>query len=279
VANALLQPALFASAGAVPRSELASGSAVLATARQLGSALGVAIFVAVLGAGPASGLAGFGRAWLIVVITAVLTAFAGLAAGRPLLRKPAWLRADHLFRRPRPAATGKTVVLREGSAVLIRPVQSADAPLLADGFGRLSARSRETRFLTRKKQLSPAELRFLTDVDHHDHEALGAVDQADGRGVGIARYIRDAEDPHAAEVAVTVIDEWQGRGLGTELLAQLSDRARQEGIRRFTGVVAEDNAAIEGLVRNMSARLIRRAPGTLEYETALVPCTAEGGQG
>jgi acetyltransferase len=97
--------------------------------------------------------------------------------------------------------------------------------------------------------------------------------------VGIARYIRDAADPHAAEVAVTVIDDWQGRGLGTELLVQLSDRARQEGIRRFTGVVAEDNAAIAGLMRNMSARLIRRAPGTLEYETALMPSTAEGGQG
>jgi RimJ/RimL family protein N-acetyltransferase len=188
------------------------------------------------------------------------------------------LRTDQ-FRRPRPAATGKTVVLREGSEVLIRPVQSADAPLLADGFGRLSARSREMRFLTRKKQLSAAELRFFTDVDHRDHEALGAVDQADGRGVGIARYIRDAADPHAAEVAVTVIDDWQGRGLGTELLVQLSDRARQEGIRRFTGVVAEDNAAIAGLMRNMSARLIRRAPGTLEYETALMPSTAEGGQG
>jgi EmrB/QacA subfamily drug resistance transporter len=278
VANALLQPALFASAGAVPRSELASGSAVLATARQLGSALGVAIFVSVLGASQASGVAGFGRAWLIVVITAALTAFAGLAAGRPLIRIPAWLRTDQ-FRRPRPAATGKTVVLREGSEVLIRPVQSADAPLLADGFGRLSARSREMRFLTRKKQLSAAELRFFTDVDHRDHEALGAVDQADGRGVGIARYIRDAADPHAAEVAVTVIDDWQGRGLGTELLVQLSDRARQEGIRRFTGVVAEDNAAIAGLMRNMSARLIRRAPGTLEYETALMPSTAEGGQG
>jgi hypothetical protein len=55
---------------------------VLATARQLGSALGVAIFVAVLGGGAATGLAGFDRAWLIVVITAAITAFAGLAIGR-----------------------------------------------------------------------------------------------------------------------------------------------------------------------------------------------------
>ena len=79
VANALIMPSLFASAGAAPRAELASGSAVLATARQLGSALGVAIFVAVLGAHPATGLAGFHRAWTVVLITAVMTGFAGLA--------------------------------------------------------------------------------------------------------------------------------------------------------------------------------------------------------
>ena len=63
VANALIQPALFACADAAPRAELASGSAVLATARQLGSALGVAVFVAVLGGGAAAGLAGLDRAW------------------------------------------------------------------------------------------------------------------------------------------------------------------------------------------------------------------------
>jgi EmrB/QacA subfamily drug resistance transporter len=82
VANALIQPALFAAAAAAPRTDLASGSAVLATARQLGSALGIAIFVAVVGGGAAGGLAGFDRAWMIVVITAAITACAGLATGR-----------------------------------------------------------------------------------------------------------------------------------------------------------------------------------------------------
>jgi RimJ/RimL family protein N-acetyltransferase len=160
-------------------------------------------------------------------------------------------------------------VLRDGSAVLIRPVRRADARLLADGFARLSARSRRLRFLSPKEELSPAELGYFTDVDHHDHEALGALDHADGRGVGIARYIRDAADPQAAEIAVTVIDDWQGRGLGTELMARLSERARSEGIRRFTALVAADNPAMARLLRNVQADLVRREHGALQYEIML----------
>ena len=166
-------------------------------------------------------------------------------------------------------AQERPVVLRDGSAVLIRPVRRADARLLADGFARLSARSRRLRFLSPKQELSPAELGYFTDVDHHNHEALGALDHADGRGVGIARYVRDADDPQAAEIAVTVIDDWQGRGLGTELMAQLSERARSEGIRRFTALVTADNPAMARLLRNVQADLVRREPGALRYEIML----------
>ena len=144
-----------------------------------------------------------------------------------------------------------------------------DAPLLADGFARLSTQSRWMRFLGTKTSLSAAELRYLTDVDHHDHEAIGALSAADGRGVGIARYVRDANDPRSAEIAVTIVDDWQGRGLGTELLAQLSDRARQAGIDRFTALVSTQNAAMAGLLRKLGACLVSRGPGTVEYEVAL----------
>ena len=81
----------------------------------------------------------------------------------------------------------------------------------------------------------------------------------------------DAEDPQAAEIAVTIVDDWQGRGLGTELLARLSGRARSEGIHRFTALVADDNTAMAGLLRNMSANLVGRSPGTVEYEITLMP--------
>jgi RimJ/RimL family protein N-acetyltransferase len=173
--------------------------------------------------------------------------------------------------RPRDTADGRQAVLRDGSAVLIRPIRGADAPLLADGFARLSLRSRYMRFLTPKAELSAAELRYLTEVDHHDHEALGAVDHAAGRGVGVARYIRSAEDAQSAEIAVTVVDEWQGRGLGAELVAQLSERALAEGIRRFTGLAAADNVAVARLARNIGADPVESEAATVVYEISLVP--------
>jgi RimJ/RimL family protein N-acetyltransferase len=200
------------------------------------------------------------------------------ASGSPRRRlvrrlRPAWTAWATWTGRPgRPGrAAGGRVVLRDGSEVVIRQVRSSDAPLLADGFARLGPESRRLRFLRRKDQLSAAELRYFTDVDHHDHEALGAVDHAAGAGVGVARYVRDASDPHSAEIALTVVDDWQGRGLGTELLAQLSGRARAEGIRRFTALVSADNAAMTALLRRLCADPVHREHGTVEWEITLVP--------
>jgi RimJ/RimL family protein N-acetyltransferase len=189
-----------------------------------------------------------------------MTTAAGLAAGRRLTG----------------VREGRPAVLRDGSAVLIRPIRGTDAPLLADGFARLSAASRRMRFLGVKKELSAAELRYFTDVDHHDHEALVALDLTGGRGAGVARYIRDADDPQAAEIAITIVDDWQGRGLGTELLARLSDRARQEGIRRFTALTDAGNVAVATLLRNAGARLAGRGRGTVEYEITLTRGAARG---
>ena len=164
-----------------------------------------------------------------------------------------------------------TSPLQDGSTVLIRQVHSADAPLLIEGFARLSAESRRLRLLTGKPHLTAAEIRYFTEIDHHDHEALGAISPVDGRGLGVARYIRDVEVPERAEVAVTVIDEWQRRGLATELLKRLADRARQEGIRHFTALVAADNAAVVALLHDnhSGTRVTHRESGAVEYEITL----------
>ncbi|HSJ18126.1 MAG TPA: GNAT family N-acetyltransferase, partial [Solirubrobacterales bacterium] len=125
------------------------------------------------------------------------------------------------------ANAGREVRLGDGTRVLIRPIRPDDRELVRAGFERLSPESRYRRFLTPMPKLTDQQLAYLTDVDHHDHEAMITVDPATGEGVGISRFVRDAERPGTAEAAVTVIDECQGRGLGTALLTALTERARK----------------------------------------------------
>ena len=77
-------------------------------------------------------------------------------------------------------------------------------------------------------------------------------------GAWAIRFVRNADDPQAADVAVTVVDDWQGRGVGSELLARLSDRARQEGILRFNALVAAENVVVAGLLSKAGAQHGRR---------------------
>jgi RimJ/RimL family protein N-acetyltransferase len=174
-------------------------------------------------------------------------------------------------RRRHASARSTWATLRDGSPVLIRPVHDADTALLGDLFSRLSPRSRHLRFLGVKNELSAADVRQLTDVDHHNHEAMWALSPEDGRAIGIVRYVRFAEDSDQAEVALTVVDAWQRRGVGTELLAQLVSYARREGIRSFSAVVSEDNAAILGMLQDLHARVLRaeREPGAWRFEIGL----------
>jgi RimJ/RimL family protein N-acetyltransferase len=97
--------------------------------------------------------------------------------------------------------------------------------------------------------------------------------------VGVARYVRDPHDPLAAELALTIADDWQGRGLGTELLARMSDRAREEGLHRLTALVAAENGAMMGLLRGAHARVTRRGNGVVEYEIGLVSAGGHGLEG
>jgi RimJ/RimL family protein N-acetyltransferase len=169
------------------------------------------------------------------------------------------------------AERGTRVVLHDGSEVIIDQVHRTDAQRLAEGFARLSNETRRLRFLTAKPRLSEEEVRYFTQVDHHDHEALGAMVPTDGRGVGLARFIRDANDPKVAEIAVTVADDWQGRGLGTELLHRIMERAGEEGIRRFTALVEVDNDAMIQILHEMGGELreTEGGAGVVGYEVTL----------
>jgi GNAT superfamily N-acetyltransferase len=160
--------------------------------------------------------------------------------------------------------------LLDGTPLLVRPIEPGDKEALQSGFERLGPESRYRRFLAPVGRLSARDLRYLTEVDHRDHEALVAFEADSRQGVGVARFVRLQDDPRAAEFAVAVADDWQGHGIGTVLLGLLADRARDEGVERFRGVMLSRNAPIQELVTLLGEpRVIDRQPGTVEVEVDL----------
>jgi RimJ/RimL family protein N-acetyltransferase/nucleotide-binding universal stress UspA family protein len=159
--------------------------------------------------------------------------------------------------------------LRDASFVVIRPIAPEDRELLRTGFERLSDRSRYMRFQAPISALSNEQLSYLTVVDHHDHEALVALDPATGDGVGVARFVRVSDG--LAECAVVVADDWQGRGLGTELLDRLVERAQEEGVERFTAIVLAENADALRLLERLGDTVRHSYGPQVELEIELPP--------
>ena len=148
------------------------------------------------------------------------------------------------------------VTLSDGTKLLVRHVRPDDKTLIGDGWRRLSPDSQRGRFLVAKPSLTSRELRYLTEVDGEKHVALVAVRADDWRQlVGVARFVRLAEDPQTAEVAITVYDEMQGRGVGGALGDLIADEARARGVKRFVASILSDNVPALRLMRRMAARL------------------------
>ena len=169
-----------------------------------------------------------------------------------------------------PVVDGAAIALRDGSHVRIRRERPSDGDLLRRGFQRLSPESRYRRFLAPMPVLSASALRQLTDIDHHDREAIVALDEHGAEPLGVARYVRDAERPEAAEVAVTVVDDWQGRGLGTLLLEVISARARAEGVRTFTAWMLARNQEMMDLFKHLGpVRIVDRDAGAVQIAVAI----------
>jgi protein lysine acetyltransferase len=163
------------------------------------------------------------------------------------------------------------VVIDDGLELLLRPLQPDDKRRIAQAFERLSPETRYRRFFAPLPRLNEQDLRYLTEVDHHDHEALAAVNPENGAIVGVARYVR-SDDPTEAEVAVVVGDPWQGRGVATALLQRLVARAREEGIDHFVALVMSDNTDALELFRHLApggSHTRRSASGHTELVMAL----------
>jgi RimJ/RimL family protein N-acetyltransferase len=168
-------------------------------------------------------------------------------------------------------ARPERLVLADGSVLAVRQLRRADRAELAAAVARLSERSRYLRFAAPKPRLTERELDHLVDVDHHGSEALIALDPETGRGIAIARYAPVFGEAHVAEVAVTVADEWQRRGLGSALLARLVDRARAEGHVALRASVLGVNAGSIAMLRRAGFTVASGGGVLLEYERALTP--------
>ena len=130
------------------------------------------------------------------------------------------------------------LILDDGTELAVRPIGPDDKAGVLAVFHRMSPESRYRRFFSPLTDLSERDLQYLTEIDHHDHEALAAIEPETGI-VGVARFVR-TDGPHAG-ASVAVGDEWQHRGVGTGLLELLAERAREEGITHFIALVLSDN--------------------------------------
>jgi RimJ/RimL family protein N-acetyltransferase len=157
---------------------------------------------------------------------------------------------------------------------VIRPIRPDDKGMLADGLRRLSPQSAQRRFLTPKQSFSRSELRYLTEVDGREHVALVAEYPCYPvrRLIAVARFVIDREHPDAAEVAVTVADDWQGRGLGSLLGMHLSHLARNREVKRFTATMASENQPAHRLMAKLTDHLTQHhvGAGVDELELDLV---------
>jgi RimJ/RimL family protein N-acetyltransferase len=165
--------------------------------------------------------------------------------------------------------------LTDGTRAFIWPLLPQDREALRDGYESLSLESRNHRFLSSVPHLTDAMLDHLVDeVDGVDHVALAlvALDERNlGTPVGVARMIRYRERPTEADLAVTVLDGWHGRGIATALLAELV-RVRPAGVSRIVTTVAADNEASLAMLRRLGETTVTPAGiGRLDVVVELPP--------
>ncbi len=170
--------------------------------------------------------------------------------------------------------------LPDGRVIVIRPIRPDDQKRLQASHARLSPLTRYRRFMTSKPYLSAADAAYLAEIDGRGHYALVATFTPPGGEeaiIGVARFVRAPDDPRAAEFAIVVGDDWQGQGVGRELMGRLVDGAVTLGVQRFQATMLADNVPIQRLSEHLAAAPMRRVRrgNTFEVEFAL-PTRAPG---
>lgn len=158
-----------------------------------------------------------------------------------------------------------TLRLHDGRRLSVLPLRPQDAAAEQAFVSTLSRQSRYRRFHAGIPSLPPSLLTQLVEVDQWQHVALVARPLGQPQIVADARFVRDADDTARAEFAIAVADDWQGLGLGRQLLLRLARLAQSQGVLHLRGDVLWDNRPMLGLVERLGGTLHRRAdePGVL----------------
>jgi RimJ/RimL family protein N-acetyltransferase len=171
---------------------------------------------------------------------------------------------------PNPAQYSATEVLRNGRRVEIRAERPEDKEAVLAAVHRVSAQSLFRRFFAVKRNFSEQEISFFLNIDFVNHVALVAVVEEGEKPtiVGGARYI--VAEPGKAEVAFSVIDEYQGQGIGAKLLQHLTAVAREAGLKEFAAEVLPENAPmLKVFEKSGLAVAMKREPGVVHVALGL----------
>ena len=171
-------------------------------------------------------------------------------------QQPSKNRYEHMAIHPYPANLLSRYQLMDGTDIIIRPIRPEDALIEDDFVRRLSPQAKYFRFMRGMNELTREMLIRLTQLDYHRELALIAVFKERGieTEVGVARYAMNP-DGNSCEFALVVADDWQRKGIGTQLMTALMEAARQRGFREMEGEIMSSNHHMLGLVRRLGFSL------------------------
>jgi len=154
-----------------------------------------------------------------------------------------------------PAKYSAVELLRNGLRIEIRALRASDRTDVAAAVDHTSARSLYRRFFSLKRHFSEKEINFFLNIDFTNHVALVAVAREGGRRaiVGGGRYV--VVRPGTAEVAFTVVDKYQGQGIGGSLMRHLTTLARDAGLKELIAEVLPENIPMLKVFENSGLRI------------------------
>jgi len=163
------------------------------------------------------------------------------------------------------------IKLEDGTKLVFRLLRPEDKDGIKAGFKQLSPQSRYYRFLAPISRLSNSHMEFISKIDNKNRVGWCAIDVTNGNeiGIGVARYERYANEPNKAEYAITIVDAYQKRGIGSRLFKLLIQAALKNDMTTLIGFVLEENKAMLHILKRYKIKVESEAGTLLRIEIDL----------